>query len=227
MNPEPIALLWSGGKDSALALRTLRQDARYDVRVLLTTLTQDYDRISIHGVRRELLEAQALSLNMCVQTVPIPARCSNEQYESALDAALQTLREQSIARVAAGDLFLQDVRDYRAALLARHGMKALFPLWSRDTNELAREFIAEGFEAILSCVDTQALDAGFAGRAFDTALLRDLPASVDPCGENGEFHSFVWNGPDFSRPIRCERGEIVLREDRFAFCDLLKSAAPA
>ncbi len=224
MNSEPIALLWSGGKDSALSLRALRADERTDVRVLLTTMTQDYDRISIHGVRRELLEAQAASVGVALQTVEVPARCTNEQYESALGAALQNLREQGIARVAAGDLFLEDVRAYREALLARHGMEALFPLWNRDTTQLAREFIAGGFKAILSCVDTQALDARFAGRDFDAELLRDLPACVDPCGENGEFHSFVWDGPDFSRPVPCERGEVVLREERFTFCDLLPRA---
>ncbi len=224
MNPEPIALLWSGGKDSALSLRALRADARFDVRVLLTTMTQDTDRISIHGVRRELLESQAAALGVSLQTVEVPARCTNEQYESALGAALQNLREQGIARVAAGDLFLEDVRAYREDLLARHGMKALFPLWNRDTAQLAHEFIAQGFEAILSCVDTHALDAGFAGRDFDAQLLRDLPDSADPCGENGEFHSFVWNGPDFSRSVDCRRCEVVLRDERFAFCDLLPNS---
>ena len=222
MIPEPIALLWSGGKDSALALRALRADARFDVRVLLTTMTRDYDRISIHGVRRELLEAQAVAVGVRLQTVEIAARCPNEQYESALGAALQKLREQNIARVAAGDLFLQDVRDYREALLKRHSMKALFPLWNRDTTALANEFVDAGFEAILSCVDTQQLDGSFAGRAFDAQLLRDLPDAVDPCGENGEFHTFVWNGSDFSQRVNCQRGEVVLREERFAFCDLLR-----
>ena len=217
---ESVALLWSGGKDSALALRNLRADARFDVRVLLTTMTRDYDRISIHGVRRELLEAQVTSLGVPLQTVEIPAYCTNDQYEKALGASLQILRDQNIACVAAGDLFLEDVRAYREDLLARHGMKPLFPLWQSDTTELARDFIASGFRAMLSCVDTQALDAIFAGRDFDAELLRDLPASADPCGENGEFHSFVWNGPGFSRPILCERGEVVLREERFAFCDL-------
>ena len=224
MNPEPIALLWSGGKDSALALRALRADARFDVRVLLTTMTRDYDRISIHGVRRELLELQAMSVAMRLQTVEIPARCSNQQYENALGAALQKLREQGIARVAAGDLFLQDIRDYREALLARHEMTAIFPLWNRNTTALAQEFIASGFEAILSCVDTQLLDASFAGRAFDAQFLRDLPASIDPCGENGEFHTFVCNGPGFSQPVQCRRGEVVMREQRFAFCDVLPQA---
>ena len=221
MNFEPIALLWSGGKDSALALRVLRAGARFDVRVLLTTMTQDYDRISIHGVRRELLEAQTAALGVPLHTVEVPARATNEQYEHALGAALQKLRGQGIERVAAGDLFLADVRAYRENLLQRHGMAVLFPLWQRDTTELAHEFIDAGYRAILSCVDTRALDAGFTGRDFDAALLRDLPDGADPCGENGEFHSFVWDGPDFSWPIPCKRGQIVLRDERFAFCDLL------
>ena len=221
MNPEPIALLWSGGKDSALALRELRANPDYDVRILLTTVTQDYERISIHGVRRELLEAQTAALNVPLQIASVAPRCTNAQYENAMGEALQNLRAQGIARVAAGDLFLRDVRAYRETMLERHGMTALFPLWNRDTTQLAHEFIDAGFEAILSCVDTQALDASFAGCAFDASLLRDLPRSVDPCGENGEFHSFVWNGPDFAAPVACRRGEVVLREERFAFCDLL------
>lgn len=221
MKPEPIALLWSGGKDSALALRELRANPAYDVRVLLTTVTQDYDRISIHGVRRELLEAQTAALNVPLQIAFVPPHCSNEQYENIMGAALQKLRDQNIMRVAAGDLFLRDVRDYRETMLNRHGMKASFPLWNRDTTQLAHEFIDAGFEAILSCIDTQALDARFAGRAFDKSLLRDLPPHIDRCGENGEFHSFVWNGPDFSALINCKRGKVVLRDERFAFCDLL------
>ena len=224
MNLEPMALLWSGGKDSALALRALRADARFDVRVLLTTMTREYDRISIHGVRRALLEAQAESVGVAVCTVEVPARSTNAQYENALGAALHNLRAQGISRVAAGDLYLQDVRAYREALLARHGMKSQFPLWQRDTTELAREFIAQGYKAILSCVDTHALDASFAGRDFDAELLRDLPDGIDPCGENGEFHSFVWDGPGFSRPVLCERGEVRVREERFAFCDVLPIA---
>ena len=224
-NPEPVALLWSGGKDSALALRVLRASSQWEPRVLLTTVTQPYDRISIHGVRRVLLEAQAAALGVPLHIVAVPQSCTNEQYENALGAALQELRAQNIARVAAGDLNLQDVRAYREALLARYGLAALFPLWERPTASLAREFIGAGFRAILSCVDTRALDASFAGRAFDASLLRDLPSAVDPCGENGEFHSFVWDGPGFARPVECKRGAVVLRDERFAFCDLLPPTA--
>ena len=221
INPEPLALLWSGGKDSALALRELRANPKFDVRVLLTTVTRDYDRISIHGVRRALLEAQTAALGVPLQIVSVPAHCTNAQYEAAMGAAMDILRAQNIHCVAAGDLFLRDVRDYREAMLSRYGMRAHFPLWNRDTTELARQFIGAGYQAILSCVDTHALDAGFAGRAFDVALLRDLLPNVDPCGENGEFHSFVWDGPGFGAPVECQRGEVVVREERFAFCDLL------
>ncbi len=218
--PERIALAWSGGKDSALSLLALRE-LGVDVAVLLTTVTSDYDRISIHGVRRVLLEEQADALGIPLEIAPIPPHCSNAEYERSFGAALHRCRERGITKVAAGDLFLQDVRLYRENLLARHEMEALFPLWGRDTASVAQDFIGAGFQAILSCVDTFALDPSFAGRDFDAHLLRDLPATADPCGENGEFHTFVWNGPIFSQPVRCARGEVVLRDERFAFCDLI------
>jgi uncharacterized protein (TIGR00290 family) len=221
MSQIPVALSWSGGKDSTLALCELRTSGAYDVRVLITTVTQDYERISIHGVRRVLLERQAASLGLPLEIVPIPPSCSNEEYESRLGGGGENCRAQGTSTFAAGDLFLEDVRTYREAFARRHGMSTLFPLWGRDTKRLAREFIEAGFRAILTCVDTHALDGGFAGRDFDLALLRDLPNEVDPCGENGEFHTFVWNGPGFTFPIPCMRGEIVLREGRFAFCDVM------
>lgn len=216
-----VALAWSGGKDSMLALHALRESGT-PVAVLLSMVTEDFDRISVHGVRRALLEAQVEAVGSALEIAFIPAQCSNDDYESSFGAALERLRKRGITTVAAGDLFLEDVRAYREALLARYGMKAQFPLWGRDTASLAREFIDAGFKAYLSCVDTHALDASFAGRAFDADLLRDLPPSVDPCGENGEFHTFVWNGPPFDRPVRCAPGERVLRDGRFAFCDLLR-----
>lgn len=219
-NSQPIALAWSGGKDSTLALLALRE-AGVEVGVLLTTVTGDYDRISVHGVRRVLLEEQAAALGVPLEIALIPPHCTNDDYEISFGEALERCRARGITRVAAGDLYLEDVRLYREGLFARHGIEALFPLWGRDTTQVARDFIGAGFEAILSCVDTHALDQSFAGRAFDSALLNDLPATTDPCGENGEFHSFVWNGPLFSRPVRCVRGEVVLRDERFAFCDLL------
>ncbi|PQV64291.1 ATP-binding protein [Abditibacterium utsteinense] len=220
-NSKPIALAWSGGKDSTLALLALRE-AGIEVGVLLTTVTEDYNRISVHGVRRVLLEEQAAALGVPLEIALIAPRCSNDDYEASFGEALQKCRARGITRVAAGDLYLEDVRAYREKLFERHGVEPLFPLWGRDTAVVARDFIGAGFEAILSCVDTQALDKSFVGRAFDASLLSDLPATIDPCGENGEFHTFVWDGPLFARPISCERGEVVLRDERFAFCDLLQ-----
>jgi diphthamide synthase (EF-2-diphthine--ammonia ligase) len=181
----------------------------------------DVERISSHGVRRELLDAQTYALNLPVEVVHIPPACSNADYEASFGAALQRLQARGITRVAAGDLFLEDVRAYRATLFQKFGMEALFPLWGRGTTRVAHEFIGLGFKAVLSCVDTSALDASFAGRDFDDSLLRDLPVEVDPCGENGEFHTFVYNGPNFAHPVAFERGEVVLPDDRFAFCELL------
>lgn len=221
MSQTPVALSWSGGKDSTLALRELCASGEYDVRVLLTTVTENYNRISVHGVRRVLLEQQAKSLGLPLKIALIAPSCSNDEYERSFGAALERCSALGITHLAAGDLFLEDVRAYREAFVQRCGLSTLFPIWGRDTTLLARDFIQSGFEAILSCVDTHALDANFAGRTFDAKLLQDLPPGVDPCGENGEFHTFVWNGPGFSFPVGCARGETVLREDRFAFCDLL------
>ena len=221
MSQERIALLWSGGKDSAFALNELQRGGIYEVCALLTTVTEGYDRISIHGVRLVLLEQQAQVLGIPLEIALIPPACANDDYERSFGVALGRCREQGILSVAAGDLFLADVRAYREALVARHGLKAIFPLWGRDTAQLARDFIGAGFEAILTCVDTHALDAAFAGRAFDEQLLRDLPPHADPCGENGEFHTFVWAGPNLQQPVPCVTGERVLRDDRFAYCDLL------
>ncbi len=223
MNQEliPVALSWSGGKDSALALQALRESGIYDVCVLVTTVTQEYERISVHGVRRVLLEQQAELLGLPIEIALIPPKCSNDDYERSFGEALSRCKERGISTFAAGDLFLEDVRAYREAFAARHDFTAVFPIWGRDTTTVARDFIAAGFEAILTCVDTQAIDGNFAGYNFDEKLLRDLPASADPCGENGEFHTFVWNGPFFAEPIQCVRGEVVLRDGRFMFCDLL------
>ena len=218
---EPVLLSWSGGKDSTLALREIQRAGKYQVCALLTTMTEEYDRISVHGVRRVLLEQQAKALGMSLEIAYVPPSCTNDDYERSFGQAMERCREQGITSVAAGDLFLEDVRAYREALAARHGLKAVFPLWGRDTTRLAHDFISAGFEAILTCVDTYALDKAFSGRAFDTWLLRDLPPHVDPCGENGEFHTFVWRGPGFSHAVPAVRGETVLRENRFAYCDLL------
>jgi uncharacterized protein (TIGR00290 family) len=220
MSPEPVLLSWSGGKDSALALHALRQTPGVEVAGLLTTVTEEFDRISMHGVRRVLLERQAEAAGLSLHIVSIPPVCTNEIYEERMGAALAPLRQRGIRRVAFGDLFLEDIRAYREVKLAGAGMEALFPIWGRDTAELAREFIAQGFAAVLVCVDTQALDASFAGRAFDEPLLRDLPPGIDPCGENGEFHTFVHAGPIFRGTIAFRRGGQETRLERFRYQDL-------
>jgi uncharacterized protein (TIGR00290 family) len=217
MKPKAI-VSWSGGKDCMLALWHAR--ASFDIAALLTTVTRDFDRISMHGVRVELLRRQAESLAVPLHIVEIPHPCSNAIYEQAMTNAWAEQQSRGIEAVICGDLFLEDVRRYREERL--FGEKAcVFPLWHRPTGELAREFIRFGFRAVLCCVDTQTLPAHFAGRDFDESLLNDLPAGVDPCGENGEFHTFVHDGPTFQTPIPFNRGERVLREQRFSYCDLL------
>jgi uncharacterized protein (TIGR00290 family) len=220
---ERMILSWSGGKDSALALWALRQTGALRVDALVTTVTTPYDRISMHGIRRSILHAQAISIGVPVVEASLGSAASNDDYERVFIAALEQARAQTgtDSDVAFGDLFLRDVREYRERLLANSEWSPVFPLWLRDTNDLATEFIAAGFRAILCCVDTQQLSAEFAGREFDENLLRDLPASVDPCGERGEFHTCVYAGPIFSAPLMLVRGERVLREDRFEYCDLL------
>jgi uncharacterized protein (TIGR00290 family) len=222
-SPRPIALSWSGGKDSALTLAALRADASVQVVSLLTSVTLGYDRISIHGVRRSLLRAQARSAGLPLQEIVLQPNSSNESYDEAVSFALDTLRRTypALTTVAYGDLFLEDVRRYRESRLGLLGFTPSFPLWGRPTRELAEEFIDRGFEARLVCVDTTQLDASFAGRPFDRALLTDLPANVDPCGERGEFHTFVSDGPGFSSPVRYTLGEVVVRDGRFAYCDLV------
>jgi len=214
-----LALAWSGGKDSALTLWTLRRDGR-EPAALLTTVTESYDRISIHGVRRTLLAQQAEGVGVPLVEVTIPPACSYDVYEQRLEQAFAGPGLRDIDTFAFGDLFLQDIRAYREGRLAAVGRHGVFPIWGIDTNELAHEFIDAGFEATLICVDPRKLDRSFAGRPFDGQLLADLPSDVDPCGENGEFHTFVHAGPIFTRPIACARGEIVER-DGFVFCDLI------
>ena len=218
---ENVILTWSGGKDCAMLLYELQRTDGYEVSVLLTTVTEDYDRISMHGVRRELLERQAELLGLPLETVFIAKDSSNEDYETKMKDTLLQYQSQGVALVAFGDVFLQDVRQHREDNLAKVGMKALFPLWNRDTAELARSFMDLGFKAVVTCVDSGALDGAFVGREFDAQFLSDLPSTVDPCGENGEFHSFVYDGPIFRAPVSHEKGEIVLRDGRFWFCDLI------
>ena len=214
-----LALSWSGGKDSALALWTLRRDGR-EPEALITTVTETYDRISMHGVRRELLAHQAHALGIALVEVMIPPACSNEIYEQRIERAFATPELAGTDAVAYGDLFLEDVRAYRETRLAATGKRGLFPIWGLDTTKLAYDFIDAGFEATLICVDPTKLDPLFAGRAIDKQLLADLPTGVDLCGENGEFHTFVHAGPIFDTTIACTRGAIVQR-DGFVFCDLI------
>jgi uncharacterized protein (TIGR00290 family) len=218
-----VILSWSGGKDSALALQALRRDPSVRVTALLTTITTEYDRVSVHGVRRALLHEQAERIRLPLFEARLAPKSSNEAYNAAFFAALAEVRRQqpSVAHIAFGDLFLQDVRDYREKQLEGTGWAPLFPIWGEETGALARRFIADGFDARLVCVDTTQLDESFAGRTFDAQLLADLPATCDPCGERGEFHTFVAGGPIFERPILYECGERVMREGRFMFCDVV------
>ncbi len=217
---EQVILCWSGGKDSCRALHELRRDSRYEVAALLSTVTDTYDRVSMHGVRRTLLERQAESLGLPLEIVLIPPTCINPIYEARMEAALLRWKTQGVRRVAFGDIFLEDLRAYRERNLARVSMEAIFPIWRRPTRELAREFLTLGFRGVTVCVDPRILDASFVGCEITEDFLLRLPAAADPCGENGEFHSFVYDGPGFTTPVAFTRGEIVLREG-FYFCDLL------
>ena len=215
-----VALSWSGGKDSALALRALRDELDVEPNALLTTFSSEYDRVSMHGVRRELVQAQAKAAGVPLVEVELPASCSNEQYDGCMARALATPPLEASATIAFADLFLADIRAYREQRLRAAGRRGLFPLWGQDTRKLAEEFIDRWFEATLVCVDLDRLERSFAGRSFDRPLLADLPANVDPCGENGEFHTFVLAGPVFGSPIAIELGETVVR-DGYAFQDLV------
>lgn len=216
-----IIISWSGGKDCARALQVLQQDRQYRITGLLTTITQDYDRVSMHGIRRELLEQQAASLKLPLFPVFIHQGITEHEYEQLMRRTLKDQVAQGIGGVAFGDIFLEDLKKYREGKLAQLGLKGVFPLWRRDTSRLATEFITQGFKAVLTCVDTEKLDRKFAGREYDESLLADLPGPCDRCGENGEFHSFVYAGPVFDHPIAHHTGEVVLRDGRFAFCEVL------
>lgn len=222
----PVLVAWSGGKDAACALERLRADPAWRVAGIVTTVTSGYERIAIHGVRRALLETQAARLGLPLYEAQIPPQASNAQYETAFAQALARAREAEpeLDAIAFGDLFLADVRAYREALLARLGWHGVYPLWGENTANLARTMIARGYRAVLTCVDTQQLDAAFCGREFDSALLDALPSSCDPCGENGEFHTLVYAAPLWQQPIALTRGERVLRDERFQYIDLIESA---
>jgi uncharacterized protein (TIGR00290 family) len=221
-----VLLSWSSGKDSAWTLHILRLDPTVEVCGLLTTLNTKFDRVAMHGVRRTILEAQAAAAQVPLWMIPLPWPCPNPVYEQRMAEACQRAISEKIDAVAFGDLFLEDVRAYRERQLATTGLEPLFPLWQIPTDALAREMIAGGLRARISCVDTKQLDASFAGREFDEDFLRDLPASADPCGERGEFHTCVYAGPMFQAPLAIETGEIVDREG-FVFADFLLPAGAA
>ena len=211
---------WSSGKDSTLALAEARADPELEVVGLLTTLNRSADRVAMHAVRRELLLAQADAVGLPVHQVELPWPCSNEEYERLMTDAVAAARSAGVTRMVFGDLFLADVRAYREEALAGSGIEPVFPLWGRPTSELAVEMLDRGIRATITCVDPRQLDAAYAGRAFDRDLLADLPSGVDPCGENGEFHTFVHAGPGFAAPLDVRLGEVVER-DGFVFADVL------
>jgi len=218
---EQILFSWSGGKDSAMALKFLLEEDRCNIVSLMTTITKDYDRVSMHGFRRSLLEAQALSLGIPLYEINIPARCTDRDYAQKMQEAMDHWKQKGVTAVAFGDIHLADIRTYREEKLSAAGMSALFPLWGMDTKDIVRTFLDEKFRGIITCVDTTQLDRAFAGREMDASFFRDLPTAADPCGEKGEYHSFVFDGPVFSNPVEFRKGDTVLRDDRFFFCDLI------
>jgi uncharacterized protein (TIGR00290 family) len=226
---EPVLVAWSGGKDSALALRAVLADPALAVEALLTTVTREYDRISVHGVRRSLLRAQAAALGLPLVEMEIPASCSNATYEESLARALRAARERNdrVSRCVFGDLFLEDVRRYREERLAALGMQGIFPLWGQQTSSVARDFFDCGFRAVVVCVDSTVLAPSFSGREYDASFVADLPRDVDPCGENGEFHTFVFDGPLFRERVELTIGERVTRDERFVYTDLVSAIALA
>ena len=227
MKTKPKAWLsWSSGKDSAWSLHVMRQRGEFEITALLTTVNLTHSRVAMHAVRETILEAQAAAAGLPLVKIPIPSPCPNEIYERAMADAMARARCEGVTHVIFGDLFLEDIRKYREENLAKCGMTPIFPLWGRDTHELAREMIAGGVRAFLTCIDPKKLDGSYAGRAFDEKLLGEFPASADPCGENGEFHTCVVAGPMFSRAIPVLGGEIVER-DGFIFADLVLADADA
>lgn len=226
-----VVMSWSGGKDSALALHVLRDDPRYEVVALMTSVSEEFRRVSHHGVREELLEEQAEAIGVPLTKIYLPSGkntpCTNEVYEEIMGRVMEDFKSQGVYTVGFGDLFLEDLRAWRERSMARAGMSCVFPLWRRETHELSRQIVAMGFKAILSCVEGK-VGPGFVGRSYDERLLEELPAGIDPCGEYGEFHSFVYDGPCFGRPVAVKVGEIIMRDDRY-YADLVAadSAAPA
>jgi uncharacterized protein (TIGR00290 family) len=216
---------WSGGKDSAMALYELRKNGEYEVVSLMTVITKDYGRISMHGFLEEFLDLQAASLDLPLEKIYITKDSGNKEYETRMKETLLRYKTLGVEAVAFGDIFLEPLKKYREERLNEIGLEALFPIWKRDSREVADTFIKLGFKAVITCVDSKMLDGKFSGRIFDRQFLSELPAGVDPCGENGEFHSFVLEGPIFNKPIPCGIGEPVLRDKRYYYTDILTSAA--
>jgi uncharacterized protein (TIGR00290 family) len=215
-----VALSWSSGKDSAWSLHLLRQDPDIEVVALITTINQEFDRVAMHAVRRRLLEQQADSAGLPLWTVPLPWPCSNQQYEERMRELCARATQEEVQAMAFGDLFLADIRAYREKQLEGTGLQPIFPVWHLPTRDLALQMIEAGLRAKVTCIDPKVLAPEFAGRNFDASFLSDLPQGVDPCGENGEFHSFVYDGPIFRKPVPVQVGEIVER-DGFVFADLV------
>jgi uncharacterized protein (TIGR00290 family) len=217
---EKVLFSWSSGKDSALALFELQKRKDIQITALFTTVTDEYERVSMHGVRRELLHRQAASIGLPLMEIGITKNASNDEYEDKMRRLLVAAQAEGVTSVVFGDIFLEDLRKYREDNLAQLGMQAIFPLWKRDTHRLVGDMVRLGFKAIVTCVDTQVLGQEFSGRVVDQQFLEDLPEKIDPCGENGEFHTFAYAGPIFKQPIRFDIGEKVLRDNRFYYCDL-------
>ena len=218
---EKVVVAWSGGKDSALTLHEVLNSGSYQVLELLTTVTKDNDRISIHDVQRILLEQQAQALRIPLEELFIPKGATDAEYEDNMLKSLKKHRDNGVSSVVFGDIFIEEIKKYREYLLEKVGMNGVFPLWKKDTRKLARTFISLGFEAVITSVDSIVLGKNFAGRKYTKKFLMDLPANVDPCGENGEFHTFVYNGPIFYDKIYFKKGALTLKDNRFYSCDLL------
>lgn len=217
---QKVLFSWSGGKDSALSMEYAKSGG-YEITALITTVTSEYGRVSMHVLGCDLLDRQAVSLGYPLEKIPISKNADNNEYETALECALLKYKRFGVETVIFGDIFLEDIRKYREKQMDGIGMQCLFPLWKKDTRSLARKFIDSGFRAVTICVDSEAVDGSFAGREYDYDFISDLPCGVDPCGENGEFHTFVYDGPVFNERIRFSKGDIVLRDNGFYYCDLV------
>ena len=218
---DKVILSWSGGKDSALALYEIQKGGEYETVSLITTVTRDYQRVSMHGLRCELLHRQSESLELPIEEIFISKDAPNAEYESNLKSTLKKYIDSGVRKIVFGDIFLEDIKEYRETLMSEIGMECVFPIWNKPSSLLAEGFIDSGFKAVVVCVDTEQLDGEFAGREYDESFLKDLPRGVDPCGEKGEFHTFVYDGPIFREAVAHSQGETVLRDGRFCYCDIL------